>query len=87
VAFSADGKRIVSGSNDLTVKVWVADKGTATLTLKGHTLPVSSVAISTDGKRIVSGAAGMPGEPGEVKVWDAADLAVPGAGGAAGPAR
>ncbi len=27
VAFSPDGKRIVSGSKDNTVKVWDADKG------------------------------------------------------------
>ena len=30
VAFSPDGKRIVSGSDDNTVKVWDADKGTET---------------------------------------------------------
>ena len=66
VAFSADGKRIVSGSYDKTVKVWDADKGTETLTLKGHTQPVSSVAFSADGKRIVSGSYDKT-----VKVWDA----------------
>ena len=55
VAFSPDGKRIVSGSQDQTVKVWDADKGTETLTLKGHTQLVTSVAFSPDGKRIVSG--------------------------------
>ena len=36
VAISADGKRIVSGSNDKTVKVWDADKGTETLTSEEH---------------------------------------------------
>ena len=55
VAFSPDGKRIVSGSGDQTVKVWDADKGQEILTLKGHTAMVSSVAFSPDGKRIVSG--------------------------------
>ena len=66
MAFSADGKRIVSGSEDKTVKVWDADKGTETLTLKGHTDAVNSVAFSADGKRIVSGS-----EDKTVKVWDA----------------
>ena len=55
VAFSPDGKRIVSGSGDRTVKVWDATTGQETLTLKGHTRTVRSVAFSPDGKRIVSG--------------------------------
>ena len=37
VAFSPDGKRLVSGSEDETVKVWDAETGQETLTLKGHT--------------------------------------------------
>ena len=67
VAFSADGKRIVSGSWDNTVKVWDVDKGQDILTLKGHTGPVESVAISADGNRIVSGSRDQT-----LKVWDAA---------------
>ena len=63
---SADGKRIVSGSYDKTVKVWDADKGQEIWTLTGHTGKVSSVAISADGKRIVSGSS-----DNTVKVWDA----------------
>ena len=55
MAFSADGKRIVSGSEDKTVKVWDAATGQEVLTLKGHTGQVTSVAFSPDGKRIVSG--------------------------------
>ena len=66
VAYSPDGKRIVSGSRDKTVKVWDALTGKDLLTLKGHTADVTSVAISADGKRIVSGS-----RDNTVKVWDA----------------
>jgi WD40 repeat protein len=37
VAFSADGKRLVSAGDDQTVKVWDATSGQEMLTLKGHT--------------------------------------------------
>ena len=67
VAFSPDGKRIASASQDRTVKVWDARTGQETLTLKGHTDVVSgSVAFSPDGKRLASAS-----EDGTVKVWDA----------------
>jgi hypothetical protein len=55
VAYSPDGKRIVSGSVDGTLKVWDAQTGQDLLTLKGHTGWVFSVGYSPDGKRIVSG--------------------------------
>ena len=65
VAFSSDGKRIVSGG-DFMVKVWDAQTGQETLTFKGGILGFTSVAFSADGKRIVSGS-----EDKTVKVWDA----------------
>ena len=67
MAFSPDGRRIVSGSYDETVKVWDAATGQEILTLKGHTGCVLSVAFSPDGRRIVSGS-----DDKTVKVWDAA---------------
>ena len=67
VAFSPDGKRIVSGSGDKTVRVWDVDTGKPIgQPLTGHTAVVSSVAFSPDGKRIVSGSG-----DDTVRVWDA----------------
>jgi WD40 repeat protein len=69
VSFSPDGKRIVSGSFDRTVKVWDAQTGEELLTLKGHSGNVRSVSFSPDGKRIVSGSSDET-----VKVWDISSL-------------
>jgi hypothetical protein len=66
VAFSPDGQRLVSGSQDKTLKVWDAQTGRDALTLKGHTGWVWSVAFSPDGKRLVSG-----GDDDTLKLWDA----------------
>jgi WD40 repeat protein len=66
VAFSPDGTRIVSGSHDKTFKVWDAQTGQETFTLKGHTSAVYCVAFSPDGKRIVSGSGHST-----LKIWDA----------------
>jgi hypothetical protein len=67
-AFSPDGRRIVSGSMDKTVKVWNAETGALIRTLSGHTGGVKSAAFSPDGRRIVSGA-----DDQTVKVWDAGE--------------
>jgi WD40 repeat protein len=66
VAYSPDGKRIVSASWDHTVKMWDARTGTETLTLKGHTNRVSAVAFSPNGKRILTGSWDKT-----LMVWDA----------------
>jgi WD40 repeat protein len=55
VAFSPDGKKIVTGSKDKTARIWNADGSGASVVLKGHEDSVTSVAFSPDGKKIVSG--------------------------------
>jgi WD40 repeat protein len=71
VAFSADGKRLASGSGDKTVKVWDATTGHELLTLRGHDGSVFGVDFSPDGRRLAS-ASGRTSQPGEVTVWDVA---------------
>jgi hypothetical protein len=67
VSYSPDGKQIVSGSWDKTIKVWDAASGACVATLEGHSFLVQSVSYSPDGKQIVSGS-----EDNTIKVWDAA---------------
>ena len=55
VAFSPDGKYIVSGSEDKTVKLWDVESGRLIRTFEGHYDRVNSVAFSPDGKYIASG--------------------------------
>ncbi len=64
VAFSPDGKTIVSGSDDGTVALLDADKGKLNRTLT-HNNVVNSVAFSLDGGLIASGSSDKT-----VKIWD-----------------
>ncbi|MEL6374778.1 MAG: hypothetical protein AAFR04_12515, partial [Pseudomonadota bacterium] len=66
VAFSPDGRRVVSGGWDNTVRIWDAATARALQVLKGHESTVWSVAFSPDGRRVVSQ------DRGETRAWDAA---------------
>ena len=50
VAFSPDGKQVVSGSNNRTVRLWDSVTGAALQTLEGHSGGVYSVAFSAVGR-------------------------------------
>ncbi|KAF5382362.1 hypothetical protein D9757_009820 [Collybiopsis confluens] len=66
VAFSPDGLKFVSGSENGAVHIWDAVAGQQLAQLDGHTDEVSSVAFSPDGSRIVSGSHDCT-----VRIWDA----------------
>ncbi|KAG2337370.1 WD40 repeat-like protein [Suillus weaverae] len=68
VAFSKNGNKfkIISTSNDRTVRIWDVATGTQEKLLKGHAGRTDGLAVSMDGRRIVSGA-----QDGKIIIWDA----------------
>ena len=64
-AFSPDGSRIVTASNDKTARVWDAATGKAIAVLSGHEDSVISAAFSPDGLHIVTASADKT-----ARVWD-----------------
>ena len=56
LAFNPDGKTLVSGSYDKTIKIWNLESGILINEVKyKESYDIYSVAISPDGKTIVSG--------------------------------
>ncbi|TFK63761.1 WD40 repeat-like protein, partial [Pluteus cervinus] len=67
VAYSPDGRHVVSGSSDKTVRIWNATTGQPVgEPLQGHSDSVWSVAYSPDGRHVVSGS-----NDKTVRIWDA----------------
>ena len=72
-ASSPDGRTLATTSYDGTIGLWDSTTGRHLRTLRGHRLPVHSVAFSPDGTRLAS-AAGQHFQPAaELKVWDVAE--------------
>ena len=66
IALSADGNRLLSGSQDQTLKLWDAISGRLIDTLSGHQSWIRAVAISPDCQTLLSGSA-----DGTLKIWQA----------------
>ncbi len=65
IAFSPDGQKFASGSEDQTIRIWDIKTGKFFSTLEGHSSCVRSVTFSDDGKLLASSS-----EDGTVKIWN-----------------
>ena len=65
VAYSPDGSRLATASDDSTVKIWDAKSGQELMTLAGHSGYVTAVVFSPDGEMIIT-----VGEDQTIRLWD-----------------
>ncbi len=65
-AFSPDGRRIVTASNDKSARIWDAATGRQLAVLSGHDGVVRTAAFSPDGRRIVTASGDRT-----ARIWDA----------------
>jgi hypothetical protein len=72
-AFSVDGRKVVAGLNDATVRVYDRATGKEQLCLRGHKTGIDSIACSPDGRHVLTTSAGW-GVPdsteAQVTLWD-----------------
>ncbi|MGD1951015.1 MAG: DnaJ domain-containing protein [Leptolyngbyaceae cyanobacterium] len=65
VAVTRDGKKLVTGSYDKTLRLWSTKTGSLLKTFNDHSKEIHCVTVSGDGKYIASGSADRT-----IKIWD-----------------
>jgi WD40 repeat protein/DNA-binding SARP family transcriptional activator len=65
VAYSPDGKLLVTGSSDMTAKIRDAITGQELITLRGHTQILEDIAFSPDGRYLATAS-----DDKTVKIWE-----------------
>ena len=65
LAVTPDGKSLVTGGDDLTVRVWEAASGKQVRSFQGHMKKVIAVAARGDGRQVASAS-----EDGAIRLWD-----------------
>ncbi|MBD2354613.1 hypothetical protein H6G41_08210 [Tolypothrix sp. FACHB-123] len=65
LALTSDGKYVISGSDDNTLKVWNWQTGELLRTLNNHSSSVQALALTSDGKYVISGS-----DDNTLKVWN-----------------
>ncbi|MEN6624978.1 MAG: GDSL-type esterase/lipase family protein [Candidatus Sumerlaeia bacterium] len=65
VAFSPDGRRVLTGSEDGTARTWRTRAGKPQRVLRGHAGPVRAVGYAADGRKALTGS-----DDGTARLWD-----------------
>jgi WD40 repeat protein len=65
LAVTPDGKALITGGDDRTVRVWDVGSGKQLRSYQGHMMKVLAVAVRPDGRQIASAS-----EDGAIRLWD-----------------